>query len=51
MVILIDFHVTGVITGAKINGKNAQTRLCPLFDNVDLNSVLVREENMDSSFI
>lgn len=34
----------GVITGAKINGKNAQTRLCPLFDNVDLNSVLVREE-------
>ena len=32
------------LTGAKINGKNSQTRLCPLFDNVDLNSVLVREE-------
>lgn len=34
----------GIITGAKINGKNAQERLCPLFDNVDKNSVLVREE-------
>lgn len=34
----------GIITGAKINGKNAQERLCPLFDNVDKNSVLIREE-------
>lgn len=34
----------GVITGAKINGKNAQTRLCPLYDNVSKNSILVREE-------
>ena len=34
----------GIITGAKINGKNAQERLCPLFDNVDKNDVLIREE-------
>lgn len=34
----------GIITGAKINGKNTQERLCPLFDNVDKNDVLIREE-------
>lgn len=34
----------GIITGTKINDKNAQTRLCPLYDNVDKNSVFVREE-------
>lgn len=34
----------GIITGAKINGRNAQERLCPLYDNAAKNSVLVREE-------
>ncbi len=34
----------GIITGAKINGRNAQARLCPLYDNAAKNSVLVREE-------
>lgn len=34
----------GIITGAKINGRNVQERLCPLYDNAAKNSVLVREE-------
>lgn len=34
----------GIITGGMVNGKNAQTRLCPLFDNVDANSILIRNE-------
>ena len=34
----------GIITGTKENGKSAQTKICPLYDNVDKNSVFVREE-------
>ena len=34
----------GIITGGMINGRNAQERLCPLYDNAAKNSVLVREE-------
>ena len=34
----------GIITGTKGNGKSVQTKLCPLYDNVDKNSVFVREE-------
>ena len=34
----------GIITGGMVNGRNAQKRLCPLYDNAAKNSVLVREE-------
>lgn len=34
----------GIITGGMVNGRNAQARLCPLYDNAAKNSVLVREE-------
>lgn len=34
----------GIITGTKENGKSVQTKICPLYDNVDKNSVFVREE-------
>lgn len=34
----------GIITGNVCNGKKTKPRLCPLFDNVDFSSVLIREE-------
>ncbi len=34
----------GIITGNVCNGKKTKPSLCPLFDNVDFSSVLIREE-------
>lgn len=34
----------GIITGGKICNRNAQDRICPLFDNFDDNSTFFREE-------
>lgn len=34
----------GIIAGGMVNGRKAQARLCPLYDNATKNSILVREE-------